>query len=194
MQVSLVKGERISLTKIAGAAGLARVHVGLGWNASSVPGKTFDADASAFLLNAEGKLSDGKNFVYYHNKKSPCGAVELLGDNLTGDGDGDDEIIKIDLTKLKPEIVKIVIAVSIHDAANRRQNFGQISEAYVRLLNEADNALLGRYDLTEDASTHTAFVFAEIYKYEGEWRMSAVGEGFKGGLSEVCAKYGLNAS
>ncbi len=191
MPVSLAKGEKVSLTKTAGPAGLTKIHVGLGWDARVTDGKPFDADASAFLLNDAGKTRNEGDFVFYGNKKSACGSVEHQGDNTTGAGAGDDEVIKIDLTKVPTDIKKIAIAVTIFEADVRRQSFGQITNAFVRIVNDADNTELARFDLSEDASTNTAMIFAEIYNHNGEWKMNAVGQGYDGGLAALCGNFGI---
>ncbi len=191
MPVSLKKGEKVSLTKTAGGAGLTKIRVGLGWDARVTDGKSFDADASAFLLNDQGKTRNEGDFVFYGNLHSACGAVEHTGDNQTGAGDGDDETIKIDLTKVPAEIKKIAIAVTIYEAKERNQSFGQITNAFVRIVNEADGTELARFDLSEDASTNTAMIFAEIYNLNGEWKMNAVGQGYDGGLAALCGNYGI---
>jgi len=192
MPVSLKKGEKVSLTKNAGPAGLTKIRVGLGWDARVTDGQPFDADASAFMLTDAGKVKSDECFVFYNQKNSPCGSVEHSGDNLTGAGDGDDETIKIDLTKVPADIKKVAIAVTINDADVRRQSFGQITNAYVRIVNEADGSEIARYDLSEDASTNTAMIFAEVYNHNGEWKMNAVGQGYDGGLAALCGNYGVN--
>ena len=192
MPVSLKKGEKVSLTKTAGPAGLLKIKVGLGWDARVTDGKPFDADASAFLLTDAGKTRNEGDFVFYGNKKSACGSVESMGDNTTGAGDGDDEVIKIDLSKVPADIKKVAVAVTIHEAAERGQSFGQITNAFVRIVNEDDNTELARFDLSEDASTNTAMIFAEVYNHNGEWKMNAVGQGYDGGLGALCGNYGIN--
>ena len=191
MAVSLKKGEKVSLTKNAGPAGLKKIRVGLGWDARVTDGQPFDADASAFMLADTGKVKDDGGFVFYNNKKSACGSVEHSGDNLTGAGDGDDETIKIDLEKVPGDVKKIAFAVTINEADTRRQSFGQITNAFVRIVNEADNTEIARYDLSEDASTNTAMIFAEVYNHNGEWKMNAVGQGYDGGLAALCGNYGI---
>jgi tellurium resistance protein TerD len=192
MAISLKKGEKISLSKNAGAAGLAKIHIGLGWDARVTDGKPFDADASAFLLTDTGKVKGDEGFIFYNQKKSACGAVEHQGDNLTGAGDGDDEVIKIDLTKLDPAVKKVAVAVTINEAAERGQSFGQITNAFVRIVNEADGTEIARFDLSEDASTNTAMIFAEVYNHNGEWKMNAVGQGYDGGLAALCGNFGVD--
>lgn len=192
MSVSLNKGERVSLEKVAGPAGLQKIHVGLGWDENAAGGQ-FDVDAAAFLLNADGRVRTDDDFIYFNNKKSACGGVELLGDNLTGAGDGDDEVIKLDISKIPSDVVKIAIAISVHKAEERRQNFGQISRAFIRLENEADNSEMTKFDLTEDASSFTGIVIAEIYLHNGEWKMNPLAKGYAGGIVAICDAYGIQA-
>lgn len=192
MGVSLSKGGNVSLSKEAPT--MKNMMVGLGWDARSTDGQDFDLDASAFLLNSAGKVRGDADFIFYNNLKSSDGSVLHTGDNRTGEGDGDDEALKIKLDQLSAEVEKIVFVVTIHDATTRRQSFGQVSGAFIRLVN-ADNQLeVARYDLTEDASTETAMLFGELYRYKGEWKFRAVGQGYAGGLASVCAQYGINAS
>lgn len=192
MPVSLQKGQKVSLTK--GNPGLKKVVVGLGWDVNAFDtGGDFDLDAAAFLLTDSGKVSDQKDFVFFGNLSHPSGSVEHQGDNLTGVGDGDDEQIKIDLSKVPPQITKIAFTVTIYDAENRRQNFGQVSNAFVRIYNEATGEELLRYDLGEDFSIETAAVFGELYKNGDEWKFNAIGSGYQGGLAALCANYGIDA-
>ncbi len=190
MGVSLAKGGRMSLSK-----GLNKIYVGLGWEERATEGADFDLDASAFLLNASGKVSKDDDFIFYNNLNEG-GAVEHMGDNLTGgEGDEDEEIIKIDLIRLKnetPNVEKIAITVTIHDAENRKQNFGQVNNAFIRVVDDESNQEIVRFDLTEDYSTETAMIFGEIYKRKGEWKFAAVGQGYSGGLAAVCNSYGIN--
>ncbi len=190
MAVNLQKGQKVDLTK--GRAGLSKVVVGLGWDTNRFDGPDFDLDASAFLLGDSGKCSDEKDFVYYNNLKHLSGSVEHLGDNLTGEGEGDDEQIKIDLSKIPAEVQKISISVTIHEAKERNQNFGLVSNAFVRVLDEANGSELLRYDLSEDYSIETALVFCELYRNGAEWKFAAVGQGFNDGLYGLCRLYGLN--
>ncbi len=192
MAISLKKGEKVSLTKTAGAAGLTNILIGLGWDARVTDGTAFDADASAFMLTAAGKVVDEKGFVFYGNPVSAEGAVKHNGDNKTGAGDGDDETIDIDLTKVPAAITKIAVAVTIHEATERRQSFGQITSAFVRIVNKADGTELARFDLSEDASTNTAMIFAEVYNHNGEWKLNAVGQGYDGGLGALCGNFGID--
>ncbi len=190
MGVSLTKGGNVSLTKEA--PGLAAIIVGLGWDTRTTDGTDFDLDASAILLNAEGKaLSDG-HFVFFNNLKSPDGSVEHTGDNLTGEGDGDDEQIKINLVGVPAEVDKVVFPVSIYDAETRSQSFGQVRNAFIRIINQAGEAEIARYDLSEDASTETAMVFGEVYRAGAEWKFRAVGQGWATGLAGIARDYGVN--
>lgn len=189
--ISLAKGQKIDLTKTN--PGLTKITVGLGWDTQKYDGgHDFDLDAVAFLLNKEGKAPNEKAFIFYNNLQDESGSVILSGDNRTGEGEGDDEQIKIDLSKVPAEIEKIAITINIHEAAARGQNFGQVSNAYVRVVNDDNNEELLRYDLNEDYSIETGIVAAEIYRHNGEWKFSAVGSGFQGGLAALCSNYGLN--
>lgn len=190
--VSLSKGGNVSLTKTDPT--MKKVLVGLGWDARSTDGQDFDLDASAFLLGENGKVRSPRDFVFYNNLRAAGGAIEHTGDNRTGDGDGDDESLKVNLDALPVDVAKIVFVVTIHDAATRSQNFGQVSGAFIRLVNEYSGKEIARFDLSEDASTETAMLFAELYRHNGEWKFKAVGQGYKGGLSSVCAEYGISAS
>lgn len=190
MAISLQKGQNVSLTKTA--PGLKRVRFGLGWDLRKTDGSAFDLDASAFVLDAGGKVLSDQHFVFYNNNQDPSGAVVYRGDNRTGQGEGDDEVIEIDLGLLTPNVAKVTFVVTIHDAEARKQNFGQVSNAYIRALNAEDNQEIARYDLSEDASTETAMVFGELYRHSGEWRFSAVGQGYAGGLAAMCRQYGIN--
>lgn len=192
MPVSLQKGQKVSLTK--GNPGLTHVVVGLGWDVNAFDtGGNFDLDAAAFLLTNEGKVSNEKDFVFFGNLTHPSGSVQHLGDNLTGVGDGDDEQIKVDLSKVPADITKIVFTVTIYDAEARRQNFGQVSHAFVRIYNETTGEELLRYDLGEDFSIETAAVFGELYKNGAEWKFNAIGSGYQGGLAALCNNYGIDA-
>ncbi|ESQ73961.1 TerD family protein [Asticcacaulis sp. AC402] len=191
MAVSLVKGGNVSLSKEA--PGLVSVTVGLGWDVRATDGEGFDLDASAFVVDEGGKvLSDG-HFVFYNNKTSPEGAVIYGGDNRTGDGEGDDETIKIDFSKLPANVKKVIVAVTIHDGQARRQNFGSVSNAYARVINQADNKELARYDLSEDSSTNAAMVFVELYRGgQGDIKVKAVGEGWESGLAGLASAMGVS--
>jgi tellurium resistance protein TerD len=188
--VSLSKGGNVSLTKAA--PGLAAVNVGLGWDVRTTTGADFDLDASALLCGADGKVVSDQHFVFFNNLKSPDGSVEHTGDNLTGEGEGDDEMIKVNLASLGAEVDKIVFPVSIHDADARGQSFGQVSNAFIRVVNAADNNELARYDLTEDYSTETAMVFGELYRNGAEWKFRAVGQGYASGLAGIAKDFGVN--
>lgn len=190
MAVSLSKGGNISLSKEA--PGLTDVTVGLGWDARVTDGTEFDLDASVFITGENGKVLNDGSFVFYNNKKSPCGNVEHLGDNRSGAGDGDDEQVAVNLVSLSAEAKKLAFAVTIHDAENRKQSFGQVSNAYIRVLNKADGKEIARFDLSEDASTETAMIFGELYRHGEEWKFKAIGQGFAGGLAPMAASYGVN--
>ena len=190
MAVTLTKGQRVSLEKVA--PGLTEVFVGLGWDVKAMDtGYDFDLDASAFLLGSNEKIISDNHFIFYNNLTSPDSAksVEHTGDNLTGAGDGDDEVIKINLPKVPAEVQKIVITVTIHDAAKRGQNFGQVENAFVRVVNAQNSQEVIRYDLVEDYSIETALIMAEIYRKDGEWRLNAVGSGYQGGLQALLDRY-----
>jgi tellurium resistance protein TerD len=189
MAVSLVKGGNISLEKAS--PGLKYLLVGLGWDVNESSGNEFDLDASAFLLNASGKVGKGKDFIFYNNLKSPDGSVEHTGDNRTGAGEGDDEVIFIDLDKIPQEVKRIVIACTIHDAEVRHQNFGMVSNAYIRILNRIGEVELARYDLTDDMGAETAMIFGELYLEGSEWKFKAIGQGYGGGLAAVARSYGV---
>ncbi len=189
MAISLSKGGNLSLSKTDPT--LTKLLIGLGWDERATSGQDFDLDASAFLLTALGKVRGDHDFIFYNQLKSADGSVEHTGDNRTGLGDGDDEVIKVDLTRIAPEIDKIAITVTIHDAALRGQNFGQVSNAFIRVVNEQTGAEVVRFDLAEDYSIETAMVFGEVYRYNGEWKFRAVGQGYGGGLAAMCAQYGI---
>jgi tellurium resistance protein TerD len=190
MSISLNKGGNLSLSKQA--PGLSKILVGLGWDTRSSDGQDFDLDASAFLLTAGDKVRGDTDFIFYNQLKSPDGSVEHTGDNLTGEGDGDDEAIKIDLGRVPAEIQKISVAVTIHDAEARRQNFGMVSNAFIRVVNEAGGAPRHREYLSEDASTETAMIFGEVYRNGAEWKFRAVGQGYNGGLGPLARNFGVN--
>ncbi|MFE0765602.1 TerD family protein [Streptomyces smyrnaeus] len=190
MGVSLAKGGNVSLSKEA--PGLSAVLVGLGWDVRSTTGTDYDLDASALLCDEAGKVVSDQHFVFYNNLKSPDGSVEHTGDNLTGEGEGDDEAIKVNLAAVPAEVTKIVFPVSIHDAEARSQNFGQVRNAFIRVVNQADNQEIARYDLTEDAATETAMVFGELYRHGAEWKFRAVGQGYASGLAGIAADFGVN--
>ncbi|KAB2345544.1 TerD family protein [Actinomadura rudentiformis] len=190
MGVSLAKGGNVSLTKAA--PDLTAVSVGLGWDVRATTGADFDLDASALLLNSSGKVLSDQHFVFFNNLRSPDGSVEHTGDNLTGEGEGDDEVVNVDLAKVPAECERIVFPVSIYDADNRGQSFGQVRNAFIRIVNRADNNELARFDLTEDASTETAMVFGELYRRSGEWKFRAVGQGYASGLAGIAVDFGVN--
>ena len=190
MALSLQKGGNLSLSKEA--PGLTNIVVGLGWDPRSTDGTQFDLDASAFLLNASGKVRSDADFIFYNQLKSPDGSVEHTGDNRDGAGDGDDEAIKVDLSRVPADVDKIAFTVTIHDAESRRQNFGQVSNSFIRIINEANSSEIVRYDLAEDASTETAMIFAELYRHSNEWKFRAVGQGYAGGLRALANSYGMN--
>ncbi|CBJ80911.1 tellurium resistance protein [Xenorhabdus bovienii str. Jollieti] len=189
MGVSLVKGGNVSLTKEAPAMNIALV--GLGWDMRATDGAAFDLDASVFMVGEDGKvLSDG-HFVFFNNKVSPCGSVNHQGDNRTGEGAGDDEQIKIDLAKVPADVKKMVFAVTIYDADNNKQNFGMVSNSFIRVVNNDNDQEIARFDLSEDASTETAMIFGELYRHNTEWKFKAVGQGFAGGLSALAIQHGI---
>ncbi|MER7465292.1 TerD family protein [Streptomyces sp. NPDC097981] len=190
MGVSLSKGGNVSLTKAA--PNLTAVVVGLGWDARTTTGVDFDLDASAILTNDQGKVANDSNFVFFNNLKSPDGSVEHTGDNTTGEGEGDDEAIKVNLAGVPADVAKIVFPVSIYEAESRQQSFGQVRNAYIRVVNQADNSELARYDLSEDASTETAMVFGELYRNGAEWKFRAIGQGYASGLRGIAQDFGVN--
>jgi len=193
MAISLSKGQKVDLTKTN--PGLKKIVIGLGWDTNKYDGgQAFDLDASAFILGASGKVQDEKDFVFYNNATGAQGAVVHTGDNRTGVGEGDDEQIKIDLSAIPAAVDKVAFTITIHDAATRKQNFGQVSNAYVRVYNEEGNAELIRYDLGEDFSVETAIVVAELYRQGTEWKFNAIGSGFQGGLDALCTNYGLTVA
>lgn len=191
MPVSLKKGQKVSLTK--DNPGLTKVVVGLGWDINAFDtGGAYDLDTAAFLLGDSGKVTNSGDFVFYGNLKHASGAVEHMGDNLTGEGAGDDEQIKIDLTKVPDSISRVAFTVTIYEAEERRQNFGQVNNAFIRIVDEVSGQELLRYDLGEDFSIETAAVFGELYKHNGEWKFNAIGSGYQGGLAALCANYGVD--
>ena len=192
MPINLSKGQKISLSKEV--PGLSRIMVGLGWDTNRYDGNAdFDLDASAFLVGANGKCTCSGDFVFYNNLEHPSGAVKHMGDNRTGDGEGDDEQIFVDLSKIPANIERIAVTVTIFDAEKRRQNFGQVSNAYCRMVNDDTGEEIIRYDLGEDFSIETAMVVGELYRHNGEWKFNAIGSGFSGGLAALCQNYGLDA-
>jgi Uncharacterized proteins involved in stress response, homologs of TerZ and putative cAMP-binding protein CABP1 len=192
VSVTLVKGGNVSLSKEA--PGLTRILVGLGWDVRTTTGADYDLDASAIMLGENGKVLSDSHFVFFNNLTSPDGTVEHTGDNLTGEGEGDDEVIKVNLEAMAPNVAKIVFPVSIYDADARGQNFGQVQNAYIRIVNEVNGAEIARFDLTEDASTETAMVFGEVYRHGGDWKFRAVGQGYASGLAGIARDYGVNVA
>lgn len=190
MTISLTKGQNVSLSKTDPS--LKNVLVGLGWDARSTDGQDFDLDASVFMATENAKVPSDSYFIFYNQLVSPCGGVEHTGDNLTGDGDGDDESVIVRLDKVESNIKSLFITVTIHDAEARRQNFGQVSNAFVRIVNNDTGDEIVRFDLSEDYSTETAMVFGEIYRHNGEWKFRAIGQGYAGGLYALCKQYGVN--
>lgn len=190
MSVSLSKGGNVSLTKVE--PGLQKIVIGLGWDVRATDGTDFDLDASVFLLKDNGKVRGDSDFIFYNNLRSACGSVEHTGDNRSGAGEGDDETIKVDLALMPIDIDKLVVGVTIHEAMARRQNFGMVNSAFIRVLNGDSNNEIARYDLSEDASTETAMLFGELYRHSGEWKFRAVGQGFQGGLGAMATSYGIN--
>jgi tellurium resistance protein TerD len=190
MAISLSKGGNVSLSKEA--PGIKKILVGLGWEARSTDGAAFDLDASAFLVKSDGKVRNDSDFIFYNNLKSSDGSVEHMGDNRTGAGDGDDEVVKVDLEKVPTEIDKIAFTVTIHEGEARRQNFGGVQNAYIRVVNQDGDKEIARYDLSEDASVETAMIFGEVYRNAGEWKFKAIGQGFKGGLGPLARNYGAD--
>ncbi|MBL7492952.1 TerD family protein [Frankia sp. AgB1.9] len=190
MGVSLSKGGNVSLSKEA--PGLTSIMVGLGWDARTTTGSDFDLDASAIACRADGRVVSDQYFVFFNNLKSPDGAIEHQGDNLTGAGEGDDEQVKVNLATLPAEIDKIVFPVSIYDAESRQQSFGQVRNAFIRIANEVGGAEIARYDLSEDASTETAMIFGEVYRHGADWKFRAVGQGYATGLRGIAQDYGVN--
>lgn len=189
MGVSLSKGGNVSLSKEA--PGLTNVLIGLGWDARATDGKDFDLDASAFVVGENGKVANDRGFVFYNNKADAAESVVHQGDNRTGEGDGDDEALKVDLGKVPADVKRIVVAVTIHEAEERKQNFGQVSNAFIRIANLADGKEIARYDLSEDASIETAMIFGELYRHGEEWKFKAIGQGFAGGLGPLARHHGV---
>ena len=188
--INLSKGGNISLSK--SAPGLTSVLLGLGWDPRSTDGTEFDLDASAFMLSVANKVRSSADFIFYNQPASACGSVKHGGDNKSGQGDGDDEAIIVDLAKIPADVAKIVITVTINDADARRQNFGQVGGAFIRVVNNANNQEITKYDLSEDYSTETAMIFGELYRNGAEWKFRAVGQGYAGGLAAMCAQFGVN--
>lgn len=193
MAINLSKGQKVDLTK--GNPGLKKMMVGLGWDVNTFDsGADFDLDAAAFMLGENGKCPTEKEFVFYGNLKHLSESVVHMGDNLTGEGEGDDEQILVDLSKVPQNVSKIAFTVTIYEAEQRRQNFGQVSNAYIRIVDETTGHELIRYDLGEDFSIETAVVVGELYRYNGEWKFNAIGSGFQGGLAALCGHYGIEVA
>ncbi|MDM5179930.1 TerD family protein [Massilia sp. DJPM01] len=190
MAISLTKGGNVNLSKEA--PGLTKMVIGLGWDARSTSGVEFDLDGSVFLLKADGKVRADTDMIFYNNLKSVDGSVTHSGDNRTGAGDGDDESITVELSRVPADIEKISVCVTIHDAAARKQNFGMVSNAFIRCINAADNTEIARFDLSEDGSTEAAMIFGEVYRHAGDWKFRAVGQGFNGGLGPLASSFGVN--
>ena len=193
MAISLKKGEKVDLTKRN--PGLQKIIIGLGWDINKFDtGGAFDLDAAAFLLDASGKVASQEDFVFYGNLKHPSGAVQHLGDNRTGDGEGDDEQIKVDLSLVPANIEKVAFTATIYEAEQRLQNFGQVSNAFISICNELTGEELTRYDLCEDFSIETAVLFGELYRHNGEWKFNAIGSGYQGGLAALCHSFGIQTT
>lgn len=193
MPINLSKGQKVDLTK--GNPGLKKLMVGLGWDVNAFDtGADFDLYASAFMLGENGKCPTEKEFVFYGNLEHKSGSVKHMGDNLTGEGDGDDEQIQIDLSKVPSNVVRIAFTVTIYDAEGRRQNFGQVSNSFIRIVDEVTNTELIHYDLGEDFSIETAVVVGELYRHNGGWKFNAIGSGFQGGLAALCGHYGIEVA
>lgn len=190
MPVILTKGGNVNLSKEAPS--MQRAAIGLGWDARSTDGSPFDLDASAFMLTASDKVRNDSDFIFYNQRKSTDGSLEHLGDNRTGAGEGDDETLRVDLGRVPAEVQKIAFAATIHEADSRRQNFGMVRRAYIRILNEADGQEVARYDLSEDASTEAAMIFGELYRHGSDWKFRAIGQGFSGGLAPLAKNYGVD--
>lgn len=190
MGISLSKGGNISLSKTDPT--LKNVLVGLGWDARATDGADFDLDASAFMVKEDGKVRSDSDFIFYNQTKSSCGSVEHTGDNRTGVGEGDDESIIVLLDKVPQDIQRVIFTVTIHEADSRKQNFGQVSHAFVRIVNKDTGNEVARYDLSEDASVETAMIFGEIYRHGSEWKFRAVGQGYTGGLGAMARQHGIN--
>ena len=190
MPVSLTKGGNVNLSKTT--PGLQNVFVGLGWDVRSTDGAAFDLDSSAFLVKTDGKVRSAADSIFYNQKRSACGSVEHMGDNTSGAGEGDDEVVKVGLGQVPADVDKIVFCVTIHDGEARRQNFGMVSRAFIRVVNAAGSAELARYDLSEDASVETAMIFGELYRNAGDWKFRAIGQGFAGGLGPLARNFGVD--
>ncbi|MFW2178397.1 MULTISPECIES: TerD family protein [unclassified Moraxella] len=189
MAISLSKGGNVNLSKEAPS--LTQMSVGLGWNPRATDGQAFDLDAVAFLVSEAGKVRNDQDFIFFNNLKSAEGSVEHKGDNRTGEGAGDDEVINVDLSKVPADIAKVVFCAVIYEGQARNQNFGQVAGAYIRIVNAQGGSEVARYDLSEDSSTETAMIFGELYRHNGEWKFRAVGQGFAGGLGPLASAHGV---
>jgi tellurium resistance protein TerD len=190
MAISLQKGGNVNLSKEA--PGLVNLKVGLGWDVRATDGAGFDLDGVVFLLNQSGKVRSDADFIFYNNLKSSDGSIVHSGDNRTGEGEGDDESVSLDLSKVPADIDRVTLAVTIHDGEARRQNFGMVGKAFIRCVNAANNSEIARYDLSEDSSTESAMIFGEVYRDGADWKFRAVGQGFNGGLGPLAKNYGVN--
>jgi tellurium resistance protein TerD len=190
VSISLTKGGNVSLTKIAPS--LTKVAVGLGWDVRTTTGVDFDLDATALVCGPDGKVLDDRHFVFYNNLTSPDGSVEHTGDNLTGEGEGDDEVVNVNVSAVPAGVDKVVFAVSIYEGSTRGQSFGQVVNAFIRVVDATTGSELARYDLSEDASTETAMIFGELYRHNGEWKFRAIGQGYASGLAGIAKDYGVN--
>jgi tellurium resistance protein TerD len=190
MAISLQKGGNVNLSKTDPS--LKQVMLGLGWDARSSDGVDFDLDASIFMVTESGRVRTDSDFIFYGQLRSACGSIEHTGDNRTGAGDGDDEALNIKLDQVPAAVVRLVVAVTIHEAQARKQNFGMVREAFIRLVNSETNIELTRFDLSEDSSTETAMVFGEVYRYGSEWKFKAVGQGYAGGLRALAIQHGVD--
>lgn len=190
MAISLKKGGNVSLEKED--PGIESVIVGLGWDARATDGQDFDLDASCFMLGADGKVRSDQDFIFYNNLKSADGAVVHTGDNRTGQGEGDDEALNVDLFKVPADVSRLAFSATIHEADKRRQNFGMVQNAYIRIVNQKTGKEVARFDLSEDASTNTAMIFGELYRHNGEWKFKAIGQGYDGGLGPLARGFGVN--
>lgn len=192
MALSLSKGGNVSLSKTDPT--LKRILIGLGWDARSTDGAPFDLDASLFMVKADGKVRSDADFIFYNQPRSSCSSVEHTGDNRTGAGDGDDESLKVVLEQVPADIQRLVIAVTIHDAEKNKQNFGMVHGAFIRIVNDDSQTEIARFDLSEDYSTETAMIFGEVYRYQGEWKFKAVGQGYAGGLAALAQQHGVDVA
>ncbi len=190
MAISLTKGGNVNLSKEAPT--LNQMAVGLGWDPRVTDGQEFDLDAIAFLVGEDGKVRHDKDFIFFNNLKTDDGSVEHTGDNRTGEGDGDDEVINVNLSKIPADVHKVIFCAIVYEGQARAQNFGQVADAYVRIVDSNGNKEVARYDLSEDGSTETSMIFGELYRHNGEWKFRAVGQGFAGGLGPLAASYGVS--